>query len=89
MNSRVTEDFMPCYAHLPANVREQARRAYRLWRSNPSHPGIQFRRIHSTDLIFSARVGLGWRALGTLEGDTVTWFWIGSHAEYDTIVSRF
>jgi hypothetical protein len=89
MNSRVTEDFMLCYAHLPANVREQARRAYRLWRSNPSHPGIQFKRIHSTELIFSARVGLGWRALGILEGDTVTWFWIGSHAEYDTIVSRF
>ncbi len=80
---------MLCYAHLPANVREQARRAYRLWRSNPSHPGIQFKRIHSTEPIFSARVGQGWRALGTLEGDTVTWFWIGSHAEYDTIVSRF
>ncbi len=80
---------MLCYAHLPANVREQARRAYRLWRSNPSHPGLQFKRIHSTELIFSARVGLGWRALGILEGDTVTWFWIGSHAEYDTIVSRF
>jgi hypothetical protein len=80
---------MLCYAHLPAKVREQARRAYRLWRSNPSHPGIQFKRTHSTELIFSARVGLGRRALGTLEGDTVTWFWIGSHAEYDTIVSRF
>jgi hypothetical protein len=65
------------------------RRAYGLWRSNPSHPGIQFKRIHSTEPIFSAQVGLGWRALGTLEGDTVTWFWIGSHAEYDTIVSRF
>lgn len=49
MNSRVTEDFMLCYARLPANVREQARRAYRLWRSNPSHPGIQFKRIHSAE----------------------------------------
>ena len=44
MNSRVTEDFILCYARLPANVRELARRAYRLWRSNPSHPGIQFKR---------------------------------------------
>jgi hypothetical protein len=80
---------MLCYPHLPADHRKRARRAYRLWRSNPSHPGIQFKRIHSTELIFSARVGLGWRALGTLEGDTITWFWIGSHAEYDTIVSQF
>ena len=88
MKSRVTEDFMLCYARLPAKVREQARRAYRLWRSNPSHPGIQFKRIHLAEPIFSARVGLGWRALGTLEGDTVTWFWIGSHAEYDALVSQ-
>ncbi len=80
---------MLCYGQLPAAVRQQARRAYRLWRSNPSHPSIQFKRIHSTEPIFSARVGLGWRALGTLEGNTVIWFWIGSHAEYDTMVSRF
>lgn len=88
MNSRVTEDFMLCYAQVPANIRKRARRAYRLWKSNPLQPGIQFKRIHSTEPIYSARVGLGWRALGSLEGDTVTWFWIGSHAEYDTIVSQ-
>ena len=79
---------MLCYTRLPAKVREQARRAYRLWSSNPSHPGIQFKRIHRVDPIFSARVGLGWRAVGTLEDDIVTWFWIGSHAEYDAIVSQ-
>jgi hypothetical protein len=31
MNSLVTDDFVECYARLPAEVREQARRAYRLW----------------------------------------------------------
>lgn len=26
---------------------------------------------------------LGYRALGILEGDTLTWFWVGSHDEYE------
>jgi hypothetical protein len=88
VNSRLTEDFLFCYSRLPETVRAQARRAYRLWRADPAHPGIQFKRVHTTEPIFSARVGLGWRALGLLEGNTVAWFWIGSHAEYDGIVAR-
>jgi hypothetical protein len=88
VNSRITADFLACYARLPTSVRAQARRAYRLWRANPSHPGVQFKRIHATEPVYSARVGLGWRSLGLLEGGTVTWFWIGSHAEYDALIAR-
>jgi hypothetical protein len=88
VNSGLTEDFLACFARLPAAVRAQARRAYRLWRADPSHSGVQFKRIHASEPIYSARVGLGWRALGTLEGDTVEWFWIGSHADYDALISR-
>ena len=72
MNSIVTEDFMDCFAHLPEDVREQARRAYRLWRANPSHPGLRFKPIRGHEGLYSVRVGRGWRALGRLEGDTVT-----------------
>lgn len=86
MKSQVNEDFRKCYARLPAEVQEQARRAYRMWRDNPSHPGLQFKRIHGYESVYSVRVGLGWRALGLLEGDTITWFWIGSHAEYDKLI---
>jgi len=39
-------------------------------------------------LIYSVRVGLGYRALGAMAGDTVTWFWIGSHAEYDKLLDQ-
>ncbi|MSR56522.1 MAG: hypothetical protein EXS05_02475 [Planctomycetaceae bacterium] len=86
MNSVVTEDFMDCFSRLPAEVREQARRAYRLWRANPSHPGLRFKPIRRHEGLYSVRVARGWRALGRLEGDTVTWFWIGSHADYDGLV---
>ena len=87
MNSQLTEDFLACFARLPDAVKAQARKAYRLWRDNPSHLSLHFRRIHGHEAVYAVRVGLGWRALGLLEGDTMTWFWIGSHAEYDQLVS--
>jgi hypothetical protein len=34
------------------------------------------------------RVGLGYRAIGILEHDEVTWFWIGSHAAYDRLLTQ-
>lgn len=86
MNSVVTDDFRARFANLPGEVQEHARRAYRLWRANPSHPGLRFKRIQDHDGLYSVRIGRGWRALGLLEGDTVTWFWIGSHADYDKLI---
>lgn len=57
---------MDCFGRLPEEVREQARRAYRLWRTNPSHPGLRFKPIHRHADLYSVRVGRGWRALGRL-----------------------
>ncbi len=89
MNSRLTDDFLECFARLPDEIKALARKAYRLWRQNPAHPGLQFKRIHGREPLFSVRVGLGWRAAGLMEGDTITWFWIGSHAEYDKLIRLF
>ena len=86
MNSQLTSDFVSCFAKLPASVKEQARKCYRLWRDNPAHPGLHFKRIHGQENIYSVRVGLGWRALGLLDGTTISWFWIGSHAEYEKVI---
>jgi len=86
VNSQLTDDFLACFAKLPDAVKEHARKCYRLWRDNPAHPGLHFKRIHGQEGVYSVRVGLGWRALGLLEGNTISWFWIGSHAEYDTLL---
>lgn len=32
--------------------------------------------------IYSVRIGYAWRALRLWKGDTITWFWIGSHEQY-------
>ena len=86
MKSQLTEDFIACFRELPDEVRQLARRNYQRWRENPQHPSLAFRRVHTTEPIYSVRIGIGWRALGLLNGDTITWFWIGSHAEYDRIL---
>jgi len=47
-----------------------------------------FGRLQTTSPLYSVRVGLQYRALGLLENDIQTWFWIGSHAEYDRLIGR-
>lgn len=86
MKSYVTADFIASFRALPDSVKDQARKSYRLWRANPYHPSLHFKRVHPTEPLYSVRIGLGWRALGLLEDDSITWFWIGSHGEYDRLI---
>ena len=88
MNSRTTERFRKAFQRLPPHVQRQARAAYRLWKQDPFHSSLQFKQIHSREPIYSVRIGLGWRALGIRSDDTVIWFWVGSHAEYDNLLSH-
>ena len=86
MTSRTTARFRKAFAALPEHVRGRARQAYRQFRRDPTHPGLQFKQVHPRRPIYSARVGLGYRALAVREGETVIWFWIGTHAEYDQLL---
>lgn len=88
MNSRTTRQFRESLAALPRHARQQAREAYRLFRDNPRHPGLHFKRVHDDPPISSARVGIGFRAVGVRDGNTIVWFWIGSHADYDQLVAQ-
>lgn len=88
MNSCTTQSFHDLLSKLPAHVRQQAREAYQLFRQNPLHPGLRFKKVYSDPPIYSARVGIGYRALGVLEEDTVIWYWIGSHANYDKLLEQ-
>jgi len=73
---------------LPPQVQAQARLAYELFREDPYHPSLRFKQVHASRPIFSARVGLAYRALAVREEDEVIWFWIGSHADYDDLLGR-
>ncbi len=87
MRSRLTRRFRRAFAELPDDVKERARDAYRLFRDNPDHPSLRFKQVHPTDPIYSVRIGLGYRAVGVIEGNTIYWYWIGGHADYDRLIS--
>ncbi len=89
MISSLTEDFRKCFFELPESVKAQARTAYKIWRADPFHGSLQFKKVHHEEEIWSIRMGKYWRALGLREGDKVTWFWIGSHSDYDKFLSHF
>jgi hypothetical protein len=86
IESRTTRSFRAAFAALPEEIQAQARRAYRIFRENPSHPSLRFKKVDPLENVYSVRIGLGYRALGVLEGSVVIWFWIGSHAEHDRVV---
>ena len=69
MNSHITARFREAFAELPADVRKQARQAYRLFIENPHHPSLRFKSIHPSRPIYSVRIGLDYRAVGIWEED--------------------
>ena len=85
MISRASSDFWAAYDRLPAAVQRHARKQYQRFRQDPHHPSLHFKEL-STGLV-SVRVTLSYRALGYREGETILWFWIGTHAEYDRLIS--
>jgi hypothetical protein len=88
LKSVTTERFRRLYGAAAPQRQIQIKRSYKLWLENPAHPSIRFKKVHSTEPIYSVRVDLDWRALGVLEGDTVVWFWVGPHDEYDALLKR-
>jgi len=88
LNSHTNERFWKAFRELPQRVQRAARSAHRTFRNDPFHPSLQFKQVHPSRPIFSVRVGLGYRAVGLREGDDMVWFWVGTHAEYDRLVSK-
>lgn len=86
MSSQLTDEFIALFSTLPVEVRRKARKNYRLWKANPAHPSLDYKRVHTRRPIYSIRVGIGWRALGIDDGTDVIWFWIGPHAVYDKLL---
>jgi mRNA-degrading endonuclease RelE of RelBE toxin-antitoxin system len=88
VKSHITPRFRKFLERLPEDVRQQAREAYRLFAQDPYHPKLHFKQVHSKRPIYSARVSYRYRAVGTLEGEVIVWFWIGPHDVYDKLLKQ-
>ena len=87
MRSAALPSFWECYKLLDVATKSRVRKAYQLWSRNPFHPSLHFKCINSRHGIWSVRISLGCRAVGVMDDDTVTWFWIGGYADYDRFFS--
>ncbi len=87
MKSATLPSFWEAYGSLDEDLKVRARKAFRLWAENPFHPSMHFKCVNSEENVWSVRITRDYRALGVLEGETVTWFWIGSHSDYERFVS--
>ncbi|WP_442923182.1 type II toxin-antitoxin system RelE family toxin [Microcoleus sp. A6-C5] len=88
VKSRTTTQFRKAFARLPKQVQDQICEAYRQFRQDPGHPSLRFKRVHPELPIYSARISKNYRAVGQLDQDTIIWFWVGSHTEYDRLLSQ-
>lgn len=88
MKSRTTIKFRKTFTELPITIQNQARQAYRQFKQDYTHPSLRFKKVHAKLPIYSVRVSKNYRAVGQRDGVTMIWFWIGSHAEYDKLLSQ-
>ena len=85
MKSLVRPSFWRAYAGLDAQTRQAARRAYSRFNQSPGHPSLRFKKLGGFDQIWSVRINEQYRAIGERRGDTIVWFWIGSHNDFDKL----
>ena len=88
MTSRTTGGFWKLYDALPEHVQRRAKAAYQRFQQDPFHPGLQFKQVHETQPIYSARISRDYRAVGVRDNTEIIWFWIGSHSDYDNLLSQ-
>ena len=88
MNSRASPRFWRLYNRLSRREQHRIRKGYQIWKTNPNAPGLRFKRVSENEPIYSVRVSDDYRALGLVEGDTIIWFWIGRHDEYERILNK-
>ena len=64
-------------------MRALADKNFALIKSNPRHPSVHLKKI---GVLYSARVGLHYRALAKERPEGLFWFWIGHHSAYDQLL---
>lgn len=83
MISKARPSFWRLYAPLPEAVKLRAKEVFRLFSANPDHPSLRWKKLRSGRNYWSVRVNDQYRAVGVRQGETIEWFWIGTHNEFD------
>lgn len=84
MIHRASSHFWAYYNRLPIDIQHLADKNFLLLKANPSHPSLQFKKCGR---IWSARVGINYRAIASPIDHGFLCVWIGSHAQYDKLLA--
>ena len=70
---------------LPVEIRRSVAKQFQLLQTNQSHPSLRFKKVSDR---WSLRITYNYRALGYRDVNTITWYWVGTHAEYERQISK-
>jgi hypothetical protein len=62
VKSVATRRFWNLFQSLPEDIQKLALKNYQLWRRDPHHPSLRFRRLQGSEDRFTVRVGDHYRA---------------------------
>ena len=88
MTSARWSPFWNLYEALPETIPRLADKQFARFEQDPFCPSLQFKELNAQRSVWSARIDDDYRVLGFREGPDMTWFWIGSHADYDRMLTR-
>ncbi len=83
--SSATPQFWKLFGQLPLNVQDLALEKYELFKLDPYHPSLAFQPKGG---VWTVNIGRSYRAIAFKTGDHLSWFWIGSHEDYNNILKR-
>ena len=84
MRHRANPKFWHFYELLPTGIQRLADESYGRLKADPWHPSIHFKKVGR---MWSARIGIHYRAVAVEDGSDLVWFWIGHHSEHDRIIT--
>lgn len=68
---------------LPHDVRELAKDTYDLFKQDPNHATLHFKRLDCDKDLCSVRVKRDYRTVGLVEGGHIYWAWIGTKHDFE------
>lgn len=80
-----SDRFWKCFEKLPLYIQEIAQASFELLKHDPRHPSLHFKKVGK---LWSARIGMGYRALAYEDGRDFIWVWIGTHDEYMRMIKK-
>ena len=80
-----SQEFVALENKLPVVIRSIVAKQFQHLRTNQSHPSLRFKKVSDR---WSLRITHNYRALEYRHNNLITWYWVGTHAEYERQITK-